>query len=151
MEMMTQSAPFPTELAELVEGFHYRPGWRCALVDMVRERVDPNDDKSEPLAWGLTLVITTLGYNAYHPENGQYYGVRHLMIVPAATYNRESWQRWLLNQHFLVEQHETVEFFDVDGERPYAPNHGPGNDPYRVVEYAPDEARRTSFRGVVKP
>jgi hypothetical protein len=148
---MTQTAPYPTELAELVEGFHYRPGWQCRLLDdFVREREDPADDSSPPLVWGLTLDIITRGYNSYHPEQGQNYGVHHYMIVPAATYNRESWQRWLLNQHFLVEQHETCEFFVVNGEHPFAPNHGPGNDPYRVVEYAPDEDRRTSFRGVVK-
>lgn len=152
MRMMTQNAPYPEDLAELVEGFQYRPGWRCRLLDeFVRDRVDPNDDTSEPLSWGLTLDIITHGYNSYHPEQGQYYGVHHYMIVPAATYNRASWMRWLLEQHFLVERHEACEFFVVGEEHPFAPNHGPGNDPYRVVEYATDEDRRTSFRGVVNP
>lgn len=149
-EKMTQEAPYPVELAELVENFHYRPGWWCSLSHMVREHVDPNDDKSEPLVAGLTLDIVTRGYNSYHPDRGQNYGVHHYMIVPAATYNRESWQRWLLEQHLLVERHEACEFFVVDEEHPFAPNHGPGNDPYRVVEYVSDEARRTSFRGIVK-
>lgn len=31
--------------------------------------------------------------------------------------------------------------------RPYAPLHGPGNDPYLIAELATDEDRRTSFRG----
>ena len=36
------------------------------------------------------------------------------------------------------------EFFKVDGERPYQPNHGPGNDPYTIRELTTDEARRTT-------
>lgn len=33
--------------------------------------------------------------------------------------------------------------------RPFAPTHGPGDDPYVVHEYADDVQRRTSFRGEV--
>lgn len=35
--------------------------------------------------------------------------------------------------------------------KPFAPNHGPGYDPYRIVEYETDLARRTQFTGQVKP
>jgi hypothetical protein len=35
--------------------------------------------------------------------------------------------------------------------KPYAPNHGPGEDPYRITEITTDEARRTSWRGQLKP
>jgi hypothetical protein len=148
--VMTQQAPYPVTLAKLVEGFHYRPGWTCHLVHMVRDRVDPNDNTSAPLAEGLTLDIVTRGYNSYHVDRGQNYGVHHYMIVPAATYNRQSWQRWLLDQHFLVERHETCEFFNVDGDKPFAPHHGPGSDPYIVFDHGTDEDRRTSFRGIVQ-
>ena len=34
--------------------------------------------------------------------------------------------------------------------RPYAPCHGPGDDPYIIHEYAIDQQRRTNFRGTVK-
>lgn len=34
--------------------------------------------------------------------------------------------------------------------RPYAPNHGPGRDPYTVHELGTDMDRRTSFRGEVQ-
>jgi hypothetical protein len=146
---MTQRAPYPHLLEELVADFHYRPKWQCHLLDeFVRERVDPNDDSSEPLVWGLTLDIITRGYNSYHPDRGEYYGVHHYMPVPAATYNRESWQRWLLEQHILVERHEACEFFVVGEEHPYAPNHGPGWDPYIVTVVTTEDDRRTSFRGV---
>jgi hypothetical protein len=70
--------------------------------------------------------------------------------VPAATYNERSWRRWLLDRLLKVETHEACEFFQLDGERPYAPHHGPGWDPYMVIEHGSDEDARTSFRGEVK-
>jgi hypothetical protein len=44
-----------------------------------------------------------------------------------------------------------MEFFQVDGARPYAPLHGPGNDCYLVAELATDIDKRTSFRGELNP
>jgi len=35
--------------------------------------------------------------------------------------------------------------------RPYAPAHGPGNDPYMVLQHGTDLDRRTSFTGQVNP
>jgi hypothetical protein len=141
METMTQTAPYPTELADLVENLTYRPSWRFTL-----EHKDRGQGSQ-----GLTLCIFTKGYDSYHPERGQNYGVVHYMPVPPAAFDRRSWQRWLFEQLVLVERHEAMEFFQVDGERPYAPNHGPGRDPYVVHEYGVDEDRRTSFRGDVQP
>lgn len=121
------------------------------LADVDRDQVD-----GVVVGRGLTLDIITRGYDSYHPERGETYGVHHYRIVPPATYNRQSWRRWLLDQCLAVEQHEACEFFAVeqdDGtlERPFAPNHGPGADPYRIVEYETDQARRTSFRGTLNP
>lgn len=70
--------------------------------------------------------------------------------MPPATYNRQSWRRWVLDCCVRVEGHEACEFFDDGGERPYAPNHGPGNDPYIVFDYSDPARRNTSFRGTVK-
>ncbi len=61
------------------------------------------------------------------------------MPVPPASYNKRSWQRWLFDQILLVERHETMEFFTIDEEKPYSPNHGPGNDPYIVAELTIDQ------------
>lgn len=138
---MAQRAPVPTELYDLVDKVAYRPGWRFVLH---------HDLDRDQGSQGCTLDIITRGYNAYHPEQGENYGVHHYMPVPPASYNRRSWQRWLFEQCLLVERHEACEFFTVDGVKPYAPNHGPGNDPYIVAELTTDEDRRTSFRGVVK-
>lgn len=139
--VMTQEAPYPTVLAELVDVLAYRPGWAFSLANIPRGQG----------SIGLTLDIITIGYNSYHVDRGQTYRVHHYMPVPPASYNRASWQRWLFEQCLLVERHEACEFFVVDGERPYAPNHGPGWDPYIVTELATEVDRRTSFRGDLNP
>lgn len=138
-----QQAPTPHELRDLVDKLTYRPGWTVRLYDHL--------DRGQG-SMGMTLDIITHGYDSYHPDRGEYYQVHHYFAVPPASYSRGSWQRWLFQQFLLVEQHECMEFFIVDGERPYSPNHGPGEDPYTVREVTTDEARRTRFTGqVVEP
>lgn len=153
-EAMRQVAPDPVVLRELVSNLAYKPGWRFVLADIDRGQ------GSE----GLTLDITTLGYNSYHPDSGMTYSVHHYMPVPPAAYDRRSWRRWLFEQIVLVETHEAMEFFRferevpnrvgteifgtvVEVDRPYAPSHGPGNDPYLVREVGSVEDQRMSFRG----
>jgi hypothetical protein len=139
-EPLRQEAPWPTELEDLVANVEYRPGWKFALENL------PRGQGSK----GLTLSIYSLGYDTYHPDRGETYRVVHYFPVPPAAYDRRSWQRWLLNRLIEVETHECCEFFQVAGERPYAPHHGPGNDPYIIFEHGADEDVRTSFRGEVK-
>lgn len=139
-DVMTQEAPFPTELEELVRGVQYRPGWHVDLVDLERDK--------DPRAGGLTLRILSHGYNTYHPDRGETYEVNHYFIVPAATFNRQSWLRWLLDRYIEVETHEVCEFLQVDGKRPFAPNHGPGWNPYGVRELNTVESAETTFKGV---
>jgi hypothetical protein len=97
MKVLRQEAPGPDELAELVMKCTYRPGWQVQLV--------ANLDRGQG-SEGTTLVITSLGYNSYHPERGETYRVNHFMPVPPAAFDRRSWQRWLLEQFLLVERHE---------------------------------------------
>jgi hypothetical protein len=132
---MRQAAPYPGVLADLVGRLQYRAGWRFELADL---------DRGQGSA-GLTLVITTLGTNSYHPDETDY-RVNHYMIVPAAAYDERSWRRWLLEQLLLVERHEAMEFFRIGDERPYAPSHGFGQDPYLVREVGTETDQRTSFR-----
>lgn len=143
-QAMRQEAPFPEPLAYLVARLSYRPGWAFKLADI---------DRGQGSA-GLTLIIKTRGYDSYHPDRGETYQVNHYMPVPPAAYDARSWQRWLFEQILLVERHEAMEFFalhDSPGSehaiRPYAPSHGPGNDPYLVREAGTEADRRTSFRG----
>jgi len=137
----TQEAPYPMELHDLVENLSYRPGWVVTLENMDRGQG----------SFGLTLRITTKGYDSYNPENGENYRVHHYMLVPPASFNRQSWQRWLLEQFLLVETHECCEFFKIGKKRPYAPHHGPGNDPYIIFERGTDEEARTMYTGEVRP
>lgn len=174
---MQQLAPFPEILAALVERMAYRPGWEFSLEDIDRGQ------GSE----GLTFIVTSLGYNSYHPDRGETYRVHHYFPVPPAAYDARSWRRWLFERLLEVERHECAEFFQLTAtcadchgegsmrgrraphgamyncetcggtglasrtERPYAPHHGPGNDPYIIFEHGTDEDVRTSFRGEVKP
>lgn len=133
----TNAAPFPFELQELVRTITYRPGWRFSL-----DHVDRGQGSE-----GLTLCVITQGYDTYAPEKGETYRVMHYMPVPPASFDRRSWQRWILDQILQIEVHEACEFFQVDGVRPYAPNHGPGRNPYTVLELGTAEDAETSFRG----
>jgi hypothetical protein len=137
-EVMTQTAPYPSVLAELVTECTYRPDWLLALEDGERD----------PGCGGLTLIVVVTAPDSY--DHQRMVRVRHLFPVPPATYNRASWCRWLFETLLLVERHEAMEFFTVGGVKPYAPNHGPGHDPYVVRELASDVDRRTNFRGEVQ-
>jgi hypothetical protein len=141
--LMAQEAPYPEILEELVDRLQYKPGWRFSLY---------NADRGQG-SIGLTLIINITGPDSYHLD--QDIRVNHSMLVPPASYDRRSWCWWLFQQILLVEQHEAMEFFRLgrdgwDGqERPYAPAHGPGNDPYLILQHGTDLDRRTSFTGQV--
>jgi hypothetical protein len=138
VRVMRQEAPYPVVLEELISRLRYRPGWRLWLGD--RDRGQGSK--------GLTFEVVGTYPDTYDPET--LIRVRHMFIVPAAAYNEQSWRRWLLDCFRQIETHEMCEFFQVDGERPFAPRHGPGNDPYVIVEYADEVERRTNFRGEVQ-
>lgn len=132
---MRQAAPYPETLASLVDRLRYREGWRFALADL---------DRGQGSA-GLTLIITTLGTNSYHPDETDY-RVNHYMPVPPAAFDERSWRHWLFEQLLLVERHEAMEFFQVGDDKPFAPSHGFGQDPYLVRELGTEADRRMSFR-----
>lgn len=134
----TNRAPFPDELERLVSGCTYRPGWTVDLKHLDRGQGSV----------GLTLIIKTQTINTYRPDEP--IRVNHFFPVPPAAYDRRSWQRWLFEQFQLVESHECAEFFQINGERPYSPSHGPGNNPYLIRELGTDLDRRTTFRGEVR-
>jgi hypothetical protein len=146
---LAQFAPFPEILKDLVDKATYRHGWTFRLDDVQRDK-----DHGRGSAGGLTLIIETATANSYDPRTCDlcdspvtYYHVSHYFIVPAATYDQRSWRRWLFERVRDVESHEACEFFQIAGERPFAPSHGPGNDPYLIRELGTDEDQRTSFRG----
>ena len=137
--LMTQAAPHPERLAALVEKLTYKRGWSFELQHMDRGQG----------SLGLTLVIEVECEDSYRPDRTT--RVLHYMIVPAASYDERAWMRWLLDQVLLVEQHEACEFFKVDGKRPYSPNHGPGRNPYSILEKGSALDAATFFTGEVNP
>lgn len=141
MEIMKQEAPFPSALAGLVSRLSYRPGWAFRLSDIDRDE----DVDGKVVGRGLTLVVITRGYNSYKPSDGENYRVHHYFIVPAATYDERAWRRWLFDRLIDVETHECMEFFKIDSRRPYAPSHGPGNNPYSVRDRQTEEDAHTMF------
>lgn len=141
MSENTQTAPYPDALWGLVDKMSYRPGWTFEL-----EHLDRGQGSE-----GLTFVVTSKGYNSYHPDRGETYRVQHYFPVPPAAFNEQSWRRWLLECMLKIESHEACEFFAIGEDRPYAPHHGPGHDPYVIFEHGTDQDRRTSFRGKVNP
>lgn len=134
---MRQEAPFPAVLRELVTNLRYRPGWHFTLNDITRGQG----------CYGLTLIINVRTTNSYPPH--ETIRVQHFMPVPPAAYDERSWRRWLLDQCLLVDRHEACEFFEIGGDKPYAPSHGFGQDPYLIRELGTDLDRRTSYLGEV--
>jgi len=142
---MTQAAPYPQALAYLVERLEYRSreGWTVGLAHIDRGQGSK----------GLTLIVHRVGPDTYDPSRTL--RVNHYFPVPPAAYDWRSWRRWLFDRLGDVDTHERMENFilhDSPGSehvtRPYAPSHGPGNDPYMVREVDTAEDQETSFRGV---
>lgn len=134
----TQTAPYPEELAVLVAHLTYKAGWEFTLESIDRGQA----------SIGLTLIIQITTPDSYHPERMRI--VNHYFPVPPAAYMVGAWQRWLFEQVLQVEKHEAMEFFTVEGQKPFAPNHGPGQDPYAIKEVTTEKERRTSYLGVVR-
>jgi hypothetical protein len=139
MDTNTQTAPYPVELADLIDNLAYKAMWRFDL-----EHLDRGQGSE-----GLTLVIGITTPNSYHPE--KLISVNHYFPVPPAAYDTRSWQRWLFDQILLVERHEAMEFFTIGVDKPYAPSHGFGQDPYLVREIGTELDQKTSFRNEINP
>lgn len=134
---MRQEAPYPIILKGLVDSLVHRPHWCFELEDI---------DRGQGSA-GLTLAITITCEDSY--DHDRLRSVVHYFPVPPAAYDERSWRRWLFEQCRLVSTHEDMEYFTLDGYKPYAPSHGPGNDPYIVRELGTELDQRTSYKGVV--
>lgn len=131
-----QVAPYPEELEAIVASLRYRPGWRFRLIDVERD----------PGCSGLTFEVLSDTMDTYHPARRR--PILHYFAVPPATYNRESWLEWVRDRLLAIEAHEACEYMVVDGQRPFAPGHAPGWDPYQVRSVIAAEVAETDFRGV---
>lgn len=123
-------------LRDIVAKTKCKPGWRFWV-----EAKEINT---------LTLNITIDGVNNY--DHSKRFVVTHPHPVPMATYNEKTWKRWILEQCRRVENHELGENlrFGDEEERPFAPMHGPGEDPYTVHEIRPEKDALTTQNGSVR-
>lgn len=96
----------------------------------------------------LRLVIRIVGHDNYHPVRE--FVVDHYHPVPTATYNEKTWRRWVYEQCRRVMNHEIGEALQFDGVRPFAPMHGPGEDPYTVHEIRPESDALTTQSGSMR-
>jgi hypothetical protein len=124
-DVMTQIAPYPHDLEAAVGELHLTgglTGWRVWLED---------EERGQGCS-GLTLSIIPNNPDSYHPE--QHVNTRFIYPVPAASFNRESWEEWLWARIEETEGHERAEgfcFIEPDGteRRPFKPAHPDGWDP----------------------
>lgn len=137
VKQMIQYAPWPEELEKAIEEFSPTgslTGWDVRLVSGSRGQG----------CGGLTLSIVPNNPDSYHPE--KHVNTQFLYPVPAAAFNRESWEEWLWARIEDTERHERAEAFrfvteqpDIVGNldygnkteerRPFKPAHPDGWDP----------------------
>jgi hypothetical protein len=111
-------------LVAVVAKVTYKPGWRVWLDYMPRATEQYTGSE------GLTLRIAALVFDSRDP--GYTTPVEHWMAVPPTSWDRPTWERWVLDQLILVERHEAMEFYAVGGHKVFFPAHGPGRDPYAI-------------------
>jgi hypothetical protein len=127
-------------LEKLVSAVKCKPGWKFRLA---------NDDDGEQ-----RLVITVHGTDARYPEDKKVthsITVSHYLPIPTTTYNERTWLRWIFEQCRKIENHELGEFFMIGEERPFAPLHAPGEDPYIIHEFRDEVDARTTQNGSITP
>jgi hypothetical protein len=122
-------------LAVLLSGVTCKPGWSFHLAVSAE-------------TGALELIVSIPVADS---RGGAIQRINNHFPVPIATYNFKSWRRWIFERCRQVEDHELGEWFRVDGDRPFAPLHGPGCDPYMIREVSTDEETRTDQRGHVAP
>ena len=85
---------------------------------------------------GLTLVIRAEVPDSFGNGMTEFC---HLMPVLPCAYDEDAWIGWVLEQILMVEKHESLEFFEVDGHKPFFPYHRPGGNPYEVHRVITEE------------
>lgn len=120
-------------LRKVVSEARCKPGWSFRIID---------EDGA------LRLVIEIDDVDNYQPKRP--FVVRHYHPVPITTYNEASWRRWVFEQCRRTMNHELGEALNFNGVRPFAPMHGPGEDPYTVHEIRPERDALTTQDGSLR-
>jgi hypothetical protein len=138
--VMIQKAPWPYELANAVNELEYMGGWRIWLSEGERGQG----------CLGLMLNIVPDNRDSYHPE--KHANTRFVYPVPAAAFNRESWEEWIWARIEETEGHERAEAFkfrqpDGSYRRPFKPAHPDGWDPGVVRSVVSETVTNTPNAG----
>lgn len=122
-------------LSTVIDRARCKPGWRFHLED---------DDGA------LRLVVFVPGWDSAFPDDLAPKNVNHYFPVPTATYNEKTWRRWVFDCCRGIENHELGEWFRIGSIMPFAPLHGPGENPYTVHEFRPAEDALTTQDGSLR-
>lgn len=104
-----------SEPARLIAAMRYKPGWTFKI--------------GGPL--GRYLCVFACTPDSQDP--GRERTTQHMFELPPASTDRE-FIRWVFGRLLLCEQHETGEFFTVNGIAPFMPHHQDEGCPYDLVE-----------------
>jgi hypothetical protein len=105
-------------LRRLVSEMYGPPGWSFDVVD------------KGPVAALMIHVSARDNYDANQRRT-----TSHEHLAPPASYNEKTWRRWIFDRCLASMAHEMGEQVRWGDIRPFAPTHGPGEDPYTVREY----------------
>ncbi len=122
-------------LAKIISETRCKPGWTFRLID---------EDGAK------RMVITICGADNYAPDRKL--TISHYHPVPITTYNEASWRRWIFDHCLATMNHEIGEClrFGDTPVRPFAPMHGPGENPYTVHEIRPEIDALTTQDGSLR-
>jgi hypothetical protein len=122
-------------LRRIVSETKCKPGWSFRIVEE---------------EGALRLVINMVCEDNYDPEKLKV--IDHYHPVPITTYNEKSWRRWIFEQCLRTMNHELGEAlrFGPEESRPFAPMHGPGEDPYTVHEIRPEYDALITQNGMLR-
>lgn len=100
--------------AEVIAHLRYKPGWSFKLGGPGRRY--------------LCAFVTAA--DSLRPERER--TTQHLFELPDLS--GRALIRWIFDQLLLAERHESAEFFEVDGHRPFWPHHQDEGSPHDLVE-----------------
>jgi hypothetical protein len=106
---------------EILQVFRYKPGYTFAL----------HADGGSGATKSLQIEIDTLD-----PVTRQPVLVTHRLPIPPVSWPWEEWEDWIRDQVILVERHEICEWIEINGKRPYVPEHGLNAQPYKLRRIA---------------
>lgn len=127
-----------SELARLVTTLKYKPGWCFTLRQGATSNLVACDVTGDPVLAAVAGITTggaiivaddallTLIIGLKTPDSddpSRTIAVAHRFAVPPA-HIPVPWERWILERILDVERHEAMEYFEIDGDRPFYPWHG---------------------------